>query len=69
MISVCRFQLAGGQYGEGALLVSGGTVDYYGLAAASIGLQVGAEKHNLILIFREDEALEGFFNNFGNQKR
>lgn len=52
--------VVGGQYGEGALLIGGKTVEYYSLAAGSIGLQIGAQKQNLILVFREEEALKNF---------
>ena len=50
----------GGQYGEGALRIGGKTVEYYSIAAGSVGLQVGAQKMNLILVFRQDEALKKF---------
>jgi lipid-binding SYLF domain-containing protein len=50
----------GGQYGEGALRIGGKTVAYYSLAAGSVGLQIGAQKTNLVLIFRQDEALKKF---------
>lgn len=50
----------GGQYGEGALRIGGKTVEYYSLAAGSIGLQIGAQKTNLILVFMQDEALKQF---------
>ncbi len=50
----------GGQYGEGALRIGGKTVEYYSIAAGSVGLQIGAEKMNLILVFRQDEALKKF---------
>jgi lipid-binding SYLF domain-containing protein len=50
----------GGQYGEGALRVGGKTVEYYSLAAGSVGLQIGAQKTNLVLVFRQDEALKKF---------
>ncbi len=50
----------GGQYGEGALRIGGKTVEYYSIAAGSVGLQVGAEKMNLILVFMKDEALKKF---------
>lgn len=50
----------GGEYGEGALLVNGKTVDYYNTAAASFGLQLGAQKKDIILIFMQQEALENF---------
>jgi lipid-binding SYLF domain-containing protein len=50
----------GGEYGEGALRIGGKTVAYYSLAAGSVGLQIGAQKTNLVLIFRQDEALKKF---------
>ncbi len=50
----------GGQYGEGALRVGGKTVEYYGIAAGSVGFQIGAQKMNLVLVFLKDEALEKF---------
>ena len=33
---------------------------YYSLAAGSVGLQIGAQKTNLVLIFKQDEALKKF---------
>ncbi|MEW6377480.1 MAG: YSC84-related protein [Thermodesulfobacteriota bacterium] len=50
----------GGEYGEGALRIGGETVEYYSLAAGSIGFQIGAQKQNLILVFMQDEALKNF---------
>jgi len=50
----------GGEYGEGALRIGGNTVEYYSLAAGSVGFQIGAQKTNLILIFMQDEALKNF---------
>lgn len=50
----------GGQYGEGALRIGGKTVEYYSIAAGSAGLQIGAQKMNLILVFTQDEALKKF---------
>jgi lipid-binding SYLF domain-containing protein len=50
----------GGQYGEGAMRIGGKTVAYYSLAAGSVGIQIGAQKTNLILVFRQDEALKKF---------
>jgi lipid-binding SYLF domain-containing protein len=50
----------GGQYGEGALRIGGKTVAYYSLAAGSVGVQIGAQKTNLVLVFRQDEALKKF---------
>jgi lipid-binding SYLF domain-containing protein len=50
----------GGQYGEGALMIGGKTVDYYSLAAGSVGFQIGAQKMNLVLVFMQDGALKKF---------
>jgi lipid-binding SYLF domain-containing protein len=50
----------GGEYGEGALRIGGKTVAYYSLAAGSVGLQIGAQKTNLVLIFRQGDALKKF---------
>jgi lipid-binding SYLF domain-containing protein len=50
----------GGQYGEGVLRIGGKTVEYYSIAAGSAGLQIGAQKMNLILVFTQDEALKKF---------
>lgn len=50
----------GGEYGEGALRIGGKTVAYYSLAAGSVGLQIGAQKTNLVLVFRRDDALKNF---------
>jgi len=47
----------GGEYGEGALLIHGKTVDYYSTAAASLGFQIGAQKKSIILLFMQDEVL------------
>ncbi len=50
----------GGEYGEGALLIKGKTVDYYSTSAASLGLQLGAQTKSIILIFMQDTALKKF---------
>ena len=50
----------GGQYGEGALRIEGKTVEYYSITAGSVGLQIGAQKMNLILVFLKDEVLKKF---------
>jgi len=50
----------GGQYGEGAMRIGGKTVAYYSLAAGSLGLQIGAQKTNLVLVFRQPEPLRKF---------
>lgn len=50
----------GGEYGEGALQIGGKTVDYYSIAAASIGLQLGAQARSEIILFMTAEALRKF---------
>ena len=50
----------GGEYGEGALLVGGKTVEYYSVAGASIGLQFGAQARAQIIAFMTPNALASF---------
>jgi lipid-binding SYLF domain-containing protein len=57
--------LVGGEYGEGALRVDGATVDHYSMAAGSIGLQLGAQKKSIIIMFMEQSALDKFKNSSG----
>jgi len=52
--------LVGGEYGEGALRIGGKTVDYYSTAAASLGLQLGAQAKTIILVFIRQDALSRF---------
>ncbi len=55
----------GGEYGEGALLVNGKTVEYYSTAAASIGFQLGAQQKSQIILFMNDDVLKKFRNSNG----
>lgn len=55
----------GGEYGEGALRVGGKTVDYYNTVAASYGLQLGAQKKSIIILFMEQGALDQFRHSSG----
>ncbi len=50
----------GGEYGEGALRIGGKTVAYYSIASASIGLQLGAQKKDIIIVFLQDAPLRKF---------
>jgi len=50
----------GGEHGEGALRIDGKTVDYYSISSASVGLQFGAQKKDVIMVFREGQALKKF---------
>jgi lipid-binding SYLF domain-containing protein len=53
------------EYGEGVLQVDGKTVDYYSVAAASVGLTAGMATHSEIALFMTPEALEKFRNSKG----
>ena len=55
----------GGEYGEGALRISGKTVDYYSTAAASIGFQLGAQSKSVVLVFMKNKVLQDFRNSSG----
>jgi lipid-binding SYLF domain-containing protein len=50
--------LIGGQGGNGALKVGGRTAGYYNIAAASFGLQVGAQSFSYALFFMTETALD-----------
>ncbi len=52
--------VVGGQWGEGVLRMRGRTVDYYRLAAASVGFQAGVQQANYLFIFLTEEALKSF---------
>ena len=50
----------GGSYGTGALRVGESNVDYYSAAAASAGLQIGAQQYSHVLFFMTQDALLEF---------
>lgn len=50
----------GAEYGEGALRIGGRSVAYYSFASASIGLQLGVQKKDIIIVFLQDNALSRF---------
>lgn len=50
----------GGEYGEGALLRRGRTVDYYNTVSASVGFQLGAQARSVIIVFMTPDALHAF---------
>ena len=55
----------GGEYGEGALIIDGKTVDYYSTAAGSFGFQFGAQSKDIVIIFMEENALTKFRDSLG----
>ncbi len=48
------------EYGEGALRIGGKSVAYYETRAESFGLQLGAQKKTVILVFTNELALSEF---------
>lgn len=50
----------GGAYGEGALVIAGATVDYYSIAGASFGFQLGAQQLSSVLFFMDEPSLASF---------
>ncbi|WGW02951.1 lipid-binding SYLF domain-containing protein [Tropicibacter oceani] len=50
----------GGGFGRGALRVGGATVDYYSVAKASGGLQIGGKQYSHVLFFMTEDALQTF---------
>ena len=57
--------IVGGQAGNGALRKGGKTVGYYNVAAASYGLQAGAQQFGYALFFMSDSALAYLDNSNG----
>ena len=55
----------GGEHGEGALRIDGKTVDYYAITSASVGLQFGAQKRDVIMVFLQEQALKNFRESHG----
>ena len=45
--------------------IDGKTVEYYSIAAGSVGFQIGAQKTNLILVFMQEKALKNSRRNSG----
>ena len=52
--------MLGGAYGEGVLRINEAPIDYYSLASASYGLQIGAQQYSNIIFFMTEEALQDF---------
>jgi lipid-binding SYLF domain-containing protein len=50
----------GAEYGEGALRIDGTTRAYYSIASASIGLQFGVQRKDIIIVFLQQRALDAF---------
>jgi len=50
----------GGEFGEGVLLTDGKITDYYNIASASVGLQLGIQRKSVVILFMTDDALRRF---------
>jgi lipid-binding SYLF domain-containing protein len=50
----------GGEYGEGALVKRGKSIEYYNTLSASFGFQLGAQARSVIIVFLTPEALGSF---------
>jgi lipid-binding SYLF domain-containing protein len=57
--------IVGGSGGQGALRVGGKSIGYYKTGGLSFGLQVGAEKHAMAIVFMTPAALQTFQNSNG----
>ncbi|MDH3354134.1 MAG: YSC84-related protein [Chromatiales bacterium] len=55
----------GGEYGEGALMVKGRTVDYYSTASLSVGFQFGVQTKSMVVLFLNSNELKKFRNSDG----
>jgi lipid-binding SYLF domain-containing protein len=52
--------IVGGEYGQGAMRVDKKTVGYYNIVSGSIGMQIGAEDKDIVILFMTDEAMDKF---------
>jgi lipid-binding SYLF domain-containing protein len=57
--------IVGGEHGDGALRVGGGTVGYYSTTSGSIGLTAGAQSKAIVFLFMTSDALSQFRNSNG----
>jgi len=52
--------IVGGEYGQGALRINKRTAAYYNIASGSVGLQIGGESKDILVLFMTDDALKQF---------
>jgi len=57
--------IVGGQFGVGALRAGGKTAGYYNLVAGSVGMLIGGQTMDIIILFNNDAAVEKFKNTQG----
>ncbi len=52
--------IVGGEYGEGALVISGDTVDYYNIASVALGAVAGLQSKSEVILFMDEQVLNKF---------
>jgi len=52
--------ILGGKYGEGVLRIKGESSEYYSVASASVGFQLGVQKVSYLVAFASKDALDNF---------
>jgi lipid-binding SYLF domain-containing protein len=57
--------IIGGEYGTGSLRINGETRHYYSLTAASVGYQIGAQEHSVLIAFLSEASLQNFMKSNG----
>ncbi|CAM2154685.1 MULTISPECIES: YSC84-related protein [Paraburkholderia] len=57
--------VVGGEHGDGALRVGGGTVGYYSTTGASVGATLGVQSKAVVYLFMTQDALDKFRNSDG----
>lgn len=55
----------GGEYGEGALRINGVTKHFYSMTSASVGYQIGVQKHTVLIAFLSEASLNNFIKSDG----
>lgn len=57
--------IVGGEYGEGALRINGETKYFYSMTSASLGYQIGVQKHTVLIAFLSEGSLNNFIRSNG----
>ena len=57
--------IIGGEHGKGALRVNGVTKHYYSMTSASLGYQIGAQEHSVLIAFLSEASLHNFIKSNG----
>ena len=57
--------IVGGEYGKGALRINGKSRHYYSMTSASLGYQIGAQEHSVLIAFLSEASLNNFIKSNG----